>query len=128
MPTALIVLVLLAFIPYVLAGLGGYAKIKQFGHLDNHHPRIQANKLEGVGARLMATQANAWEALAFYTATIVVVFASGVAWAELTAPALIFAATRVAHPVLYIANIATARSLVVVAGIGCCVYMLWLAF
>ena len=47
MPTALFVLVFVSVIPYVLAGLGGYAKVQQLGHLDNHHPRLQERKLSG---------------------------------------------------------------------------------
>ena len=35
-------------LPYVL---GGYDKIRQFGALDNHHPRSQAAGLEGIGER-----------------------------------------------------------------------------
>ncbi len=127
MPTALLVLVFVSFVPYVLAGLGGYVKIKQLGHLDNHHPRIQANELLGSGARVIAAQSNAWEALAFYSATIFVAFASGVPWSELAVPSLIFGATRVIHPILYIANVATARSLVVIVGLFSCVYMISLA-
>jgi len=128
MPIALTVLVFVAFVPYVLAGLGGYVKIKLLGKLDNQHPRIQSSELTGVGARVIASQSNAWEALAFYSATILTVNASGVAWEQLSIPAMIFCATRIAHPLLYISNQATARSIVVVTGIACCIYMLSLAY
>lgn len=128
MPTALIVLIFVAFIPYVLAGLGGYVKIKQLGFLDNHHPRIQANELKGSGARVMAAQSNAWEALALYSATILAVYISGVAWSELTVPSLVFAATRLAHPIFYITDLAVARSISVVVGLLSCAYMVSLVF
>ena len=128
MPVALIVLVFVSLVPYVLAGLGGYVKIKQLGRLDNNHPRTQANELVGSAARVIAAQSNAWEALAFYTAVIFAVSASGVAWSELAVPSLVFGATRLIHPILYIANIATARSLIVVLGVSSCIYMLSLAF
>ncbi|RZP53970.1 MAPEG family protein [Vibrio vulnificus] len=128
MPTALLVLVVVSFIPYVLAAAGGYVKIKQLGRLDNNHPRVQANDLVGSGARVIAAQSNAWEALALYSATVLAVFASGVEWSDLAIPSLIFGFTRVVHPILYIANIATARSLVVIAGVGSCGYMVSLAF
>lgn len=41
----------LILLPYVLAGLGGYYRIRRFGALDNHHPRSQAAGLEGIGER-----------------------------------------------------------------------------
>ncbi|MDK9757957.1 MAPEG family protein [Vibrio sp. D173a] len=128
MPTALFVLVFVSFIPYVLAGLGGYAKVQQLGHLDNHHPRLQERKLSGRAARIIAAQSNAWEALSFYTATILTVNLSGVPWSDLSMPAIIFAITRIAHPVMYIANIAIGRTFVVIVGVTSCIYMLSLAF
>ncbi|ELB2132084.1 MAPEG family protein [Vibrio parahaemolyticus] len=76
----------------------------------------------------MAAQSNAWEALALYSATILAVYASGVNWEDLALPSLIFGFTRLAHPILYIANIATARSLIVIAGVSSCGYMISLAF
>ncbi|MFQ0976875.1 MAPEG family protein [Vibrio campbellii] len=128
MPTALFVLVFVSVIPYVLAGLGGYAKVQQLGHLDNHHPRLQEKKLSGRAARIIAAQSNAWEALAFYTATILTVNLSGVPWSDLSMPAIIFAITRMAHPVMYIADIAIGRTFVVIVGVTSCIYMLSLAF
>ncbi|MCC8254336.1 MAPEG family protein [Vibrio campbellii] len=128
MPTALFVLVFVSVIPYVLAGLGGYAKVQQLGHLDNHHPRLQERKLSGRAARIIAAQSNAWEALAFYTATILAVSLSGVPWSDLSMSAIIFAITRMAHPVMYIADIAIGRTFVVIVGVTSCIYMLSLAF
>ncbi|ABU71166.1 MAPEG family protein [Vibrio campbellii] len=128
MPTALFVLVFVSVIPYVLAGLGGYAKVQQLGHLDNHHPRLQERKLSGRAARIIAAQSNAWEALSFYTATILTVNLSGVPWSDLSMPAIIFAITRIAHPVMYIADIAIGRTFVVIVGVTSCIYMLSLAF
>ncbi len=127
MPTPLLILVLVSLIPYVLAALGGYVKIKQLGKLDNHHPRIQSNELKGSGARVIAAQSNAWEALAFYSATIFAVYASGVTWSELTVASLVFGATRLAHAVFYITNMAVARSVVTLLGIMSCLYMISLA-
>lgn len=128
MPVALIVLILAAFLPYLLAGAGGYARIKQLGRMDNNHPRLQANELQGSGARIMAAQSNAWEALALYSATVLVAWVSAVPWEALATPALIFAAARIAHPILYIADLATLRSLAFGAGFFACIYIISLAF
>jgi uncharacterized MAPEG superfamily protein len=128
MRTALLVLVLVAFIPYILAGLGGYARARQLGHMDNNDPRKQALELSGAGARIVAAQANAWEALAIYSVVIILNSAAGTAWALLSTPALIFALARILHAVCYAANWATLRSIVFVVGLGCCAYMMSMAF
>ena len=128
MSIALIVLILVALMPYALAGVGGYFKAKQFGKADNHNPREQTANLTGPGARAYAAQANSWEALAFYSAVIVVVFASGVSLSALTIPALIFAASRIIYPVAYIADLPMLRSSMFGVGLFSCLYMLYLAF
>lgn len=127
MPVALWVLLFVAIVPYLLAGLGGYMKIKHLGHLDNRHPRVQAQSATGITARVIAAQSNAWEALAFYAAVIMVCGFSGVDWELLTIPAVIFGITRVIHPILYLMNIATLRSITVVVGVSACIYMMSLA-
>ncbi len=127
MPTALLVLIFVSLLPYVLAALGGAAKVAELGHFDHHHPRIQSTQLMGKGARVMAAQSNAWEALAFYSAVLFTAYASGVHWDELAAPALLFGLTRAIHPLFYIANMAMARSLVVLIGLTSCLYMFGLA-
>lgn len=90
--------------PILLAWLGGYMRVKQFGRLDNANPRQQAEKLSGSAARAIAAQSNAWEALALYSASILVVYAAGVDLSEVTIASVVFLVARLAHPVLYIAD------------------------
>jgi len=85
--------------PYVLAGIGGYHKGKQFGKPDNNNPRAQSAQLTGAGARAVAAQQNAWEALAVFTASLAAAFFAGVEPASLALPALLFVAARIAHAV-----------------------------
>jgi uncharacterized MAPEG superfamily protein len=40
---------------------------------------------------------------------------------------LVFLATRVLHPILYVANLDIARSSVFLVGLGCGIWLLWLA-
>ena len=130
MTTPLWCLVIVALLPYVLSTAGGYFKMRQFGTIDNKHPRIQAAKLEGVGARALAAQQNAWEALGFFTAVLAVLhFANPEAARASTAAnlSLVFLATRVLHPILYLANLDIARSSVFLVGLGCGIWLLWLA-
>jgi uncharacterized MAPEG superfamily protein len=128
--TPLWCLVIIAFLPYPLAFLGSYFKARQFGTLDNKHPRQQVAKLEGLGARAYAAQANAWEALGFFTAAVVVLHlanpeaARGSTAANLS---LGFLATRVLHPIFYLANLDLLRSLAFLVGLGCVIGVFWIA-
>ncbi|NND39773.1 MAG: MAPEG family protein, partial [Pseudomonadales bacterium] len=84
--------------------------------------------LTGAGARIVAAQSNAWEALALYSATLLVVLLSDVPLESVAVPALIFGLSRILHPVMYIANQATLRSIVFVVGFGSCIYMMLQGF
>ena len=130
MTTPLWCLVILAFIPYPLAFVGSYFKARQFGKLDNKNPREQAAKLEGTGARAAAAQANAWEALAVFTAVLAVLhFANPEAARGSTAAnlSLGFLATRIVHPIAYLANIDLLRSAVFMVGSACAIGLVWIA-
>jgi uncharacterized MAPEG superfamily protein len=127
MTTPLACLLILAVLPYVLAALGGYLRLRQLGNLDNNHPRIQATRLEGIAARAWAAQYNAWEALAVFGAVVLVGHLAGADGEASANASLVYLATRLAHPVLYLANLATARTLVFVIGLGCIARLLQLA-
>jgi uncharacterized MAPEG superfamily protein len=130
MTTPLWCLVIVAFLPYPLAWVGAYFKQKQFGTIDNKHPRLQVARLEGAGARAAGAQANAWEALAVFTAVLAVLHfanpevARGSTAANLS---LGFLATRIVHPIAYLANIDIVRSLVFVVGLACAIGLVWIA-
>lgn len=127
MTTALWCLAFLAFLPYVLAGTGTYLRVKELGHLDNHTPRQQWQQVKGAGARIYAAQQNAWEALMFFTAAVVVTHFAGADPNAVGHGALVFTASRVAHAVFYAVNLAAARSLVFLVGFAAWCYLIWLA-
>ena len=130
MTTPLWCLMIVAFLPYVLSFSGGYFKMREFGKVDNKHPRQQAAELHGIGARCYAAQANAWEALGLFTAAVAVLhLANPDAARSGTAAnlALVFLGTRIAHAIFYLANIDVARSIVFLVGIACVVWMFVLA-
>jgi uncharacterized MAPEG superfamily protein len=110
MNTVLVCLLIAVLLPYVLAGIGGYYKGQQFGKVDNNNPREQSAKLSGAGARAVAAQQNAWEALAVFTASVAAAFFAGVDAAALALPATIFVAARLAHAFCYLRDLASARS------------------
>jgi uncharacterized MAPEG superfamily protein len=128
--TPLWCLVIVAFLPYVLAFSGSYFKMKQFGTVDNKHPRAQAARLEGAGARVVAAQANAWEALAVFTAVVAVLHLANPEAARSDKAAnlaMVFVAARIAHPVFYLANIDMLRSAVFLVAMVCAVWLVVLA-
>jgi uncharacterized MAPEG superfamily protein len=130
MTTPLWCLVIVALLPIVLSFVGGALRTRQFEHFDNKNPRRQQAQMEGVGARVYAAQANAWEQLGFFTAAIAVLqLANPQAAAGATAAnlSLAFLATRLVHPVLYAANLDALRSLVFVIGLGCGIGLFWIA-
>lgn len=130
MTTPLWCLMIVAFLPFALSFSGGYFKMREMGKVDNKHPRQQAAQLTGIGARCYAAQANAWEALGYFTAAVVVLhFANPEAAKGGTAAnlATVFLATRIAHAVFYLANIDLARSLVFLVGLVCVGWMFALA-
>ncbi|RIL05927.1 MAG: hypothetical protein DCC71_08625 [Proteobacteria bacterium] len=121
---------IVAFLPYALSFSGGYFRMREFQTVDNKHPRQQAAQLSGIGARCYAAQANAWEALAVFTAAVAVLhFANPDAARGDTAAtlAMVFVATRVAHAIAYLANVDLARSAVFLIGMVCVVWMFVLA-
>ena len=120
-------LLIALLIPIALAGMGGFFRMRQFGTLDNKHPRQQAAQLEGAGARCMAAQQNAWEALAIFTAAVMVAHLAGADPGRSATAAQLFIGARVLHAVFYLANIDWARTLIFFVGLGSCIWLFVLA-
>lgn len=123
MPTLFEVLFIVSLFPIALAVLGGYLRYKQSGRFDNHYPRLQQGQMSGTGARVVAAQKNAWEALVFYTVMCVLAFVSGLGLSEFSYAASLFLLSRIAHPLFYILDMATYRSLVFLIGWFSCLYI-----
>ena len=120
-------LVVAILIPYVLAGVGGYYKTRQFDQLDNHEPRTQALHLEAAGARTWAAQSNAWEALTVFAPAVIVAHLAG-ADAELSAVAsVLFVVGRGLHSYFYIIDRPPFRSAAFTVGLLCSLWLFGLA-
>jgi uncharacterized MAPEG superfamily protein len=111
MKIAILVLALLCFMPYIMAGISGFYRSKQLGTVDNKYPRQQSSQLTGIGARAVAAQQNSWEALAVYSAAILAVTATGVEIEYLPHAAVAVLCFRILHAVFYLANLDKLRSL-----------------
>jgi uncharacterized MAPEG superfamily protein len=127
MTTPLRCLVVVALLPYVLSTLQGYFRVRQLGTLDNKHPRQQSAKLEGIGARCAAAQANAWEALALFTAAVAVQHLAQADPGRAATLATLFVGTRILHPIFYLANLDILRSLIFLVGLGCVIGLFWIS-
>lgn len=127
MPEILIVLFIVAVLPIILSASGIYFRVKGLGKFDNKHPRAQQAQLSGAGSRAVAAQQNAWEALIVFAVVVFIAHAAMVDLHSLAIPAYVFLAARLLHPVLYIANLATLRSITFALGWFSCVYIFYVA-
>lgn len=125
MKIAIIVLLCLCLMPYFLATVTHYYRQKQLGKVDNQHPREQYAQLTGTGARAVAAQQNAWEALAVYSAALLAVVASGLDVKYLAEAALIVLVARVVHGFCYLANLDKLRSLAFLVAIAPSFYLFY---
>jgi uncharacterized MAPEG superfamily protein len=117
-------LLIVIFIPYVISTLTGYFKTRQLGTLDNKNPRVQAGELTGVGARAVAAQQNAWEAVAVFTVAVVVNHLRGDADPGTAAMlAAGFVVCRILHAIFYLSNFDIGRSLVFLVSSGLAIAM-----
>jgi len=120
-------LLVVAAMPYVLAGVGAYLRIQQLGKLDLHHPRLQALELHGSAERAYASQQNAWEALPLFGAAVFTAHLAGADAGQSATASVVFAIARVLHPVMYIADLPPLRTAVFAVGIACCIWLFGLA-
>lgn len=105
----------------LMAKSKGFGKRRRDGGFDNHSPREWLAKLDGWQARANAAQSNSWEALPIFVAGLFVAHQHQAAQATVDALALAFIAARLAFIGLYLANLATLRSLAWVGGLAACV-------
>jgi uncharacterized MAPEG superfamily protein len=125
MRTALIVLLCLCLMPYLFAVISHYYRKQQLGRIDNQYPREQITHLQGAGARAVAAQQNAWEALAIYGAALLAVVASGLDVKYLAEAAMIVLIARVLHGIFYLTNLDKLRSLAFLVAIAPCFYLFY---
>ena len=108
-------------LPYFLVPVGGYFRRKQFGAVDNKSPRTQQAESIGAGARAVAAQQNAWEALPVFASAVIVAHLANADAGTTAMLSMVFVAMRVLHAIFYIVDIDKMRSLAFLVGFGCCV-------
>jgi uncharacterized MAPEG superfamily protein len=124
MRVAFVCLALVLLLPYLLASYGAYYRKRALGVIDNDNPRAQAAVLDARGARIYASQQNAWEAATLFSASVLAAMVAGVSLSHMLIPCVLFLAFRVLHPIAYISGWSTLRSVVSTAGLACCAWLL----
>ena len=114
-------------LPIVAAGVakwGTFTRPPSQGGYDNRNPRAWLAQQTGRRARANAAQANSFEALPLFIAAVLAAQQMQVAQSVIDGLALAFVALRVAYIWLYVADLATARTLAWSAGIAVSVALL----
>ncbi len=114
MTLALWCLMVVALLPISCAGIAKWG----FRGFDNRNPRDWLAKQQGWRARAHSAQLNSWEALAIFAAAVLTAHVAGAPQASVDALAIGFVVARLAYIACYLADLASLRSLVWVAGLG----------
>jgi len=116
----------IAFWCVLVAGLLPYvatAIAKSRPGFDNANPRAWLANLDGFRARAVAAQLNSFEAFPFFATAVIVAYVRGASQGTIDMLAMAFIAIRIVYLALYLANLATLRTFVWIAGVACVVTM-----
>ncbi len=106
----------------LVAGVLPYAWVvaaKAAPGFDNRVPRAFLDTVTGWRRRALWAQYNAFEALPLFIAAVIIAHLAGVPQGRVDALSVAFIGFRILHGVFYIADRATARSLVWTGGFVC---------
>ncbi len=109
-----------ALLPIVCAGIakwGMFGKPRRDGGYDNHNPRAWLARQGDWRARANAAQANSFEALPFFIGAVLIAHQMQAAQMRVDVLAFMFVFARLIYIVMYLADLATARSLAWTVGL-----------
>ncbi len=104
-----------ALLPIACAGLakaGMMGKPRREGGYDNTNPRNWLARQKDWRARANAAQANSFEALPLFMAAVIIAHQLGAHQARLDILAFMFVVLRILYIMMYVSDMATARSAV----------------
>ncbi len=107
--------VVASLLPIVCAGLakwGMFGTPRRQGGYDNNHPRAWLAKQTDWRARANAAQANSFEALPFFIGAVIIAHQLGASQLRLDVLAFLYVVLRLLYIMMYVADLATVRSLV----------------
>ncbi|MDL5032299.1 MAPEG family protein [Pelomonas sp. APW6] len=122
-------LIVAALLPIVCAGLAkskGFGKRRRDGGYDNHNPRGWLSTLQGWQARANAAQANSFEALPLFIAGVLAAQQMQAPQDRIDLLAASFIGIRLVYIAVYLADLATLRSIVWAAGLACSIGLFFL--
>ncbi|MFZ2293517.1 MAG: MAPEG family protein [Polaromonas sp.] len=104
-----------ALLPMVCAVIAKYGMMsvpQREGGFDNNNPRAWLARQTDWRARANAAQANTFEALPFFFAAVIIAHLLQAGQTRLDILALLFVVLRLAYIMMYVANLASARSMI----------------
>ena len=107
-----LVAALLPILCAAIAKWGMFNKPRREGGYDNANPRAWLASQTDWRARANAAQANSFEALPFFMAAVIIAHQLGAAQTRLDILAFVYIVLRVIYIVMYVADLATVRSVV----------------
>lgn len=125
MTTAYWCVLIAGLLPYLAIAIAKWDKT-YFAH-GNATPREWEAKLQGRQARAHAAHLNGFEAFPLFAAGILVAALCKAPQASVDSLAIGFIVARLAYLACYVGNLATLRSLVWTAGMGCSVALFFIA-
>lgn len=123
MNTLIICLFIAILLPYLLKLIVAHYMAKE-GTYDNHYPREQQARLQGIGARAVAAHQNGFESLLVFSTASLTALATGHVGTNIQLLAVIYIISRVVYNILYLKNLASLRSLIWLVGVVCCLAIL----
>ena len=100
--------------PIACAGIaksGMFGKPRREGGYDNHNPRAWLARQTDWRARANAAQANSFEALPFFIGAVIIAHQLGAPQLRVDVLAFLFIVMRVLYVMMYLANLASMRSI-----------------
>ena len=120
-----------AILPIVCAGIaksGKIGKLLSQGGFDNVDPRQWLAQQSDWRARANAAQSNSFEALPFFIGAVVIAHQLGAHQGRLDILAFLFIVLRVIYVMMYVAGMATVRTLVWTTGLFINIGILFLGY
>ncbi|WP_058476959.1 MAPEG family protein [Legionella steigerwaltii] len=124
--TILIICLFIAILlPYLLKIVVASFMQKE-GRYDNHYPREQQARLQGMGARAVAAHQNSFESLLVFATTVLTAIATNHVSITIQILAIIYIVSRVIYSLFYLMDMASLRSTMWFVGFVCCLIILGL--
>ncbi|MBY6196855.1 MAPEG family protein [Vibrio hangzhouensis] len=118
MTVLILCLIVASLLPYLVKIPLAVAMAKDGGY-DNRYPREQQSRLQGFGARSLASHQNAFESLLVFATAILLAITTGTTSENVQTLAIMHIGFRVLYHALYLLNMSTLRSVSWFIAIAC---------